>query len=463
MGKSTPKAPPPPDPVATAAAQSQYNREAAITQANLNRIDQFTPQGNLTYQQVGKFEDGTPRYSQTQTLSPDEQAKYDQQNQIALSLGGLAGDNITRVTDAQSKPFTYDGMTPLTSSVNAGAVPKGGVGIPDAPNAGTLQSDLNYGGLARLPGTDDFGAEGRRVGDAVYGQATSRLDPQYQQQESDIRSRLAAQGISENSDAYRREMDNFSRAKTDAYNNANYSAIKASGDEQSRIFGLSLAARQQGKDEVDTQGNFRNTAVLAGDENQRAAAALAAQLQGQRFSQEGTAQNQQFNQDLTNANLSNATRQQQIQEATYLRNLPLNDIAALLGTGGGVTNPVFNNVAQVGVASPDYQGAVQSNYTNQMQAYQAAQANKAAGLGGIMGIAGSLGSAAIMASDRRLKTAIREIGRLANGIATYAFKYIGSSVQQFGVMAQDVLSVVPDAVHTDSSGYLSVDYSKVYG
>jgi hypothetical protein len=71
---------------------------------------------------------------------------------------------------------------------------------------------------------------------------------------------------------------------------------------------------------------------------------------------------QEFNQNLTNANLNNAARQQQIQEATYLRNLPLNDIAALLGTGGGVQGPQFSSVSQVGVAAPDYMGQVNNTF-----------------------------------------------------------------------------------------------------
>jgi hypothetical protein len=64
MGKkSGPAAPAAPDPVATAQAQGQYNKDAAITQANLNRIDQYTPQGSITYSQIGTNSDGTPKYS----------------------------------------------------------------------------------------------------------------------------------------------------------------------------------------------------------------------------------------------------------------------------------------------------------------------------------------------------------------------------------------------------------------
>lgn len=368
MGKSTPSAPAAPDPVATADAQSAANTKAAIAQANLNRIDQVTPQGSITYGQIGTNPDGTPRYQQTQTYSPEQQKLYEQQNAIAQSLGGLAQGNIGRVNDAQSKPFTFDGMTPLKTGVNG-----------------------------------DYSGAVKAAQDAAYGQATARLDPQWQQSESDTRARLANSGITENSDAYRREMDNMGRAKSDAYSSA----------------------------------------------------------RDQAFQQGMSAQNQGFNQEAANVTMNNQGRQQQIDEASYLRNMPLNDIAALLGTGGGVQGPNFNPVSQVGVAAPDYQGAVYANYNAQNQQYQAAMQARSQGLGSIFGLAGSLGSAAIM-SDRNLKHNIRRIGTLANGLATYVFSYIGSTARQFGVMAQDVLRINPRAVVVADNGYMAVDYSKVW-
>ena len=49
MGKSAPEPPPVPDPVATAAAQTQSNLATARTNATLNRVDQFTPYGSSTW------------------------------------------------------------------------------------------------------------------------------------------------------------------------------------------------------------------------------------------------------------------------------------------------------------------------------------------------------------------------------------------------------------------------------
>lgn len=503
------------------------NRDTAIAQANLNRIDQYTPQGSITYDQTGMNTDGTPQYRQTQTYSPGQQQLYDQQTQIANALNGLAGSNVQRVADVQAQPFSYDGMTPQVSGVNAGALRSSNM-VPQLQdsfgqsghvqggfnNGGAVQSTfgtgqgvqggLDFSGATALPGTNDFGAEGKRLADASYGQATSRLDPQFQQQQSDLSSRLANSGIPVGSEAYTREMDNFGRTRTDAYNQADFSAQQAGANEQSRLFGLALNARQQGVGETQAAGQFANSAAGQQFGQNEAAATFGNQSQNQRYTQnmgaatfgnqaqqqrfdqnqagaqftndartnqfnlgqqsagfDNQTQNQQFNQNLTNANMQNSSRQQQISEATYLRNLPLNEIAALMGTGGSVSQPNFSQVPQVGVAAPDYQGGVYNTYNAQNQQYMSAQQARSQAIGSIFGALGSLGGAAITASDRRIKENIVRIGSLANGIATYAFNFIGNAAPQFGVMAQDVREIMPDAVH-DIDGVLHVDYGKVF-
>lgn len=445
MGKkSSPKAPAAPDPVAVSNAQAAANKESAIAQANLNRIDQITPGSSLTYKQIGLNEDGTPKYQQTQTYTGSELNQYNQQNQINESLNGLAVDNIDRVKQAQSKPFTFDGMVPQVTGVGQGL---GALNYGAAPSK--VQGQLDYSGLTALPGTSDFGAQAKATQNAVYSQATSRLDPQYGQAQDDLTSRLANQGIAVGSDAYNRAQGNQDRAKTDAYNQANYSAIQAGSAEQSRLFGLSLAARQQGQGEADAKGAFANSAISQQTSMDQAAAALNNQTRSQGF-----------NEQASNAALQNQGRQQQITEASYLRNLPLNEIASLMGTGGGLTGPTFQGVSQVGVAAPDYQGAVYNSFNAQQQQYQQAQAQKSAALGSVFGLAGT---AATMFSDARLKHNIVRIGELANGLATYVFSYLGHSRREFGVMAQDVLRVSPEAVSIAPNGYMMVDYGKVYG
>lgn len=494
MGKSTPSAPAAPDPVATANAQASANKDAAITQANLNRINQVTPQGSINYSQTGTNSDGTPQYTQTQTYSPEQQALYNQQNSIAQSLGSLAQNNVQRVADAQSQPFNFDGMQALSTGTPAGAIQstygqggplqsnvQGGNIQSQIANAGNVQTNLNLASFN--PG--DFNQAAQQASNSAYAAAAARLDPQYAQAQSDLTSRLANSGISAGSDAYNREMNNLAMQKTDAYGQAQNNAYAAGLAAQNQGYTQSLNTQQQNVNQQTTSGNFANAAqgqVFGQNAQQLAAnnsaqdqqfqqgqqnAALNNSAQSQQYQQNAAnaafanqAQAQQFNQGQAQASLNNNVRQQQIQEASYLRNLPLNDIASLLGTGGGVQNPTFSNFAQVGVAAPDYQGAVYANYNAANQQYNQALQSQSSGLGSIFGLAGTLGAAAI--SDRRFKTNIKRIGTLSNGLGTYVFNYIGSKAMQFGVMAQEALKIVPEAVGVTKSGVLYINYAKVW-
>jgi len=65
------------------------------------------------------------------------------------------------------------------------------------------------------------------------------------------------------------------------------------------------------------------------------------------------------------------------------------------------------------------------------------------------------------ASDRRFKTDIVQVGMLRAGIPLYRFRYLWSKDVYVGVMAQDVLPIVPEAVSTDAAGFMRVDYGRL--
>ena len=64
-------------------------------------------------------------------------------------------------------------------------------------------------------------------------------------------------------------------------------------------------------------------------------------------------------------------------------------------------------------------------------------------------------------SDRRLKEDLTRIGTTAHGLPYYSFRYIGADMLYAGVMAQDVLKVMPEAVSNDAAGFYRVDYKKL--
>ena len=83
---------------------------------------------------------------------------------------------------------------------------------------------------------------------------------------------------------------------------------------------------------------------------------------------------------------------------------------------------------------------------------------RAGGGGGFRGGGGRGGG---RRSDIMLKHDIVLLGHLANGIGYYRFSYNGSDRAYVGVMAQEVQTVMPQAVVRDREGYLRVFYDKL--
>jgi hypothetical protein len=88
------------------------------------------------------------------------------------------------------------------------------------------------------------------------------------------------------------------------------------------------------------------------------------QAQQQRFAQQQQAnalnnqlQAQAYQQAAGNAQLQNTARQNALQEQIYNRNMPLNDLAALMGQSGGIQLPQFAQSPNVAVQSADLLGA----------------------------------------------------------------------------------------------------------
>lgn len=156
--------------------------------------------------------------------------------------------------------------------------------------------------------------------------------------------------------------------------------------------------------------------------------------------------------------IDQAARQQGISEQLAQQNQIMNLLNALR-TGSQVQNPNFvNTPQQQAAAGPDYLGAASAQGTYQQGLYNA-QMGGASGMNqGLFG----LGNALISRnwSDRRLKRNIERIGTHKLGIGIYKFDYIWGE-PSIGVMADEVRSVMPDAVMTQPNGFDMVDYGKL--
>lgn len=181
-------------------------------------------------------------------------------------------------------------------------------------------------------------SEGTRqqVIDALYGQATSRLDPQYQQEDQVMRDNLMNRGVVEGSDAWNSALANQAKAKTDAYQQAMWNAIEHGGTEQDRLLKDQLDVRDQGLQEAGAAQGLQ--AGLAGQE---------AGLIGQQGTQEGQIQNiagSQFG-------MQNSERQDALTEQEKQRAMVLNELASLR-SGQQVDMPNFGGTPSGTTVNP---------------------------------------------------------------------------------------------------------------
>lgn len=164
MGKSAPK---PPDPMQTAQAQAALNRDTAITQQELNMVNQTSPWGSISYQQTGTTANGNPIWSQQTTLSPSQQRIFNQSQAAQENLAQLANSQSQQLQQHMANPFQFDNQD---------------------------------------------------AADWAYDLGASRLDPRMEQQRAALETQLANQGVAPGSVAWEAAMNQQSQAENDAYN-----------------------------------------------------------------------------------------------------------------------------------------------------------------------------------------------------------------------------------------------------
>jgi len=323
------------------------------------------------------------------------------------------------------------------------------------------------GEQARLFGQDmalrgqQFGerATGTQLGNQAIGQNFSQdtglRGQQFgeQQARASLFNQAGQQAFGQNT-AARQQLVNERMNQAALANQANQQRFAQQTGLRGQQFGerqAEAAFANQARGQAFTQGaagaEFANNAQAQRFAQQQQANALNNQLQAQRYQQAAG-----------NAQLQNTARQNALQEQIFNRNIPLNDLAALMGQSGGVQLPQFAQSPNVAVQSGDLVGA--SLAANQ-QAIDVAKARQEASggfMGGLMELGGALGSAAIM-SDIKSKTNIKRIGKY-KGHNLYSYNYIDRVGDWIGVMAQEIEKVIPEAVQ-EINGMKHVNYGAI--
>lgn len=438
MGGDKGSSPDAPDYVGAAKEQGEQNRQTFLEGLAATRINQSNPYGSQNWVYTGPDRGPAPTWTQYQGLigKPLKDANGQLLEEAISAQGGRSGnygwasdeidDMFTRAiantpyTEDQARLDYEDALRKYNSTSNT-------------PGSWTLQTtlspemqkiyDTGYQAYINasnqlagsqldesklIPKADwarlnsAIGGDGTNYTDAYYNKATRLLGDKYGQEEQALRSQLLNSGLSEGTEAYDTQFRNWMDAK-----NRNYADIA-------------------------------DQAILTGS----------------------TLQNQDIQSLVSALTAQDQARGADLQQQSYLRNLPLADAQMILQ---GLQVPQFGGGGQGGGGGGgwqggDYMSAVQNQFGANLDQWNAQQAQRQ----NTANTAISLATLAYLAraSDRRLKSNILSTGRkTSKGFNIYSYEKYG--VPEIGVMADEVQLVLPEAVLEMPSGYLAVDYSKV--
>ena len=209
----------------TGAAEQQAagNLSGAQTATTANRVNQYNPYGAMTWNQ-----DPSGQWSQTTQFSPELQQMMSQYQGLGTAFGNVGQGALNQYGQIDST---------------------GGV----QPNVQGMQ----------------------QVGDAIYGAATSRLDPQWQQRQSGLQNQLYNQGLRPGGEAYDASQRNMDFAQNDAYQQARAQALAAATGAQKDLFGMgqqasntalnqAMAARGQAQPQSPQFGSYYQQQATTG-------------------------------------------------------------------------------------------------------------------------------------------------------------------------------------------------------
>jgi len=391
MGKSSPQNPPTPDP-----------NELINAQANANRINQFTPYGNLLFGSVGdqgQFVQGAvPEDGQSAAFT--QETPFQTQMRAAtegtgLGLGNTAFGRVTGQTvigqNPDGSPIYQDDpdfqnpfrTAPTLSGVSAAQ-------DIDPTQLGNLQNfNQNIASNVALPtGLSNEGLTALQsdpeafrgtIEQSLFDRQLGLLQPELTRQREELESNLINRGIPITSDPYNSAVNRLESQQGEQLQRLAQQATLAAGQESDRLVNQARQNRAMEFGERAATGEFGLAA------NQASFGQNAANVQLQ-----NAARQQQIADQLLSNQVAQQQRSREIAERNALRGQNFNELAALLG------GPQIQQASFFAPGSIDTQGAFAAQQAAQQNAFNQAMGNRQANLGGLFGLAGNLGSAYLL-------------------------------------------------------------------
>lgn len=448
---SSAKAPKTPDYTSAAIAQGQSDKEIAQYLTQANRVNQVDPYGQTTWTQSMTPEQQQAKTDATNALAqytaaaaskgwdrwqPAEVAKQKALLQAKIDQQGNNWTQTTTLTPEQQKLLNqqqFIGSMQNDRIANLIAT----TGDPTAPTLGAQRQLAQYDlaperqlqqrtldiaqmapqrtlDIAQMgPQRTLKEADQNNIQDLLYGQITKQYGDRFAKEEAAQRAQLANQGFQAGSEGFNTSLNDFTREKNSAYQDAATQAALSSYDQLNKERGLNqseyglLSADDLNRFNSQQGANLGNYNALSADDLNRFQAQTTANLgnYGALTANDLDQFTALSNNDLSRYGALNANALNQFsalssddlnrynsQLGQY--NTDKGFLAQLLGGVAGPTNPQYQPYAQATpYQAPDLLGAMQGQYQGNLNKTNAKNASNSQN----MQTAGTIASAAAVA------------------------------------------------------------------
>lgn len=206
-------------------------------QAELNRISQFGPSGNLLF---GNLD------AQGQFVQQPGAAAMTQETPYQQAIRGASQDTSIGLFN-QIAPQASNPLTQLSFE-----------GLPER------QFQIDWSKVQGVPGADQFGPAAERASSAYYNRASQLLQPDFDLSQRRLDQRLADQGLPIGSEAYAADQNRFQSQRDQTLGNLALAAVGAGNDEAARLYQQALQGRQAQIGDQTLGFDLANQARLAG-------------------------------------------------------------------------------------------------------------------------------------------------------------------------------------------------------
>lgn len=342
--KDSPSPPAQPDYLGAAQAQGVANVEAARVQGKMNNPNIVSPYGNQTvtwgnpnaaykwngntYANENELTAGLNAYAQERGYPGDWTSQI---------LGNKEHYGVTQEGGGSDQPTVTQTLTPVAQQtldkqqqVQLGLAGVGQQGVSNVSQV--LGTPFNFNGPSVQTGLNTSGVAQMPVNAGQTGQDAimARLQPLQDRQLAQQQTALRNQGLAPGSEAYTNAMTDFLNAQNDLKTQAALQGLN-----------LDMSANAQGYNQALQSGQFGNTA-----------------------------------------------QQQALSQALTQRQLPLNEVAALM-SGSQIQNPSFPAYNGANVQAAPVMAATQAQGQGNMNLYNAQQGAANSFNSGLMGMAGT--------------------------------------------------------------------------